>query len=235
MSSVPAARALCFGLLAGLLSAPAVLAGSPQIEIERRETSISSPIFRDAVPGPPSRWVGEPISLSLKDADLVEVLRSFAQLGEFNLIVQPGVMGRVTVELKEVPWDQALSAILKMHGLGMDISRGTVRIGERSRILQLVEQEGRSGSSLAERQVIRGRLEHADPGLVAQVLNRLDLGILSRVGYATEQEGSLIVAELPARISRVARLVARLDAPGAASDPEALARRALELWNRPDL
>lgn len=70
----------------------------------------------------PHRWRGEPISLSLRDADLVEVLRSFGKLAKVNLVIDPAVKGTVTVELHDVPWDQALYVILKSHGLGMEIS-----------------------------------------------------------------------------------------------------------------
>ena len=66
--------------------------------------------------------MGEPITLSLRDADLVEVLRSFGKLTDANLIIDPDVKGKVTVELKNVPWDQALYVILKSNGLGMEIS-----------------------------------------------------------------------------------------------------------------
>jgi Secretin and TonB N terminus short domain len=70
------------------------------------------------------RYFGEPIDLSLKGADLVETLRSFAEIGRFNLIIQPGVQGKVTVELKQVPWDQALEQILKISNLSLEISGG---------------------------------------------------------------------------------------------------------------
>ena len=70
------------------------------------------------------QYVGEPIDLSLRDADLVETLRSFAELGRFNLVVQPGVQGKVTVELKQVPWDLALEQILKINNLGMEVTAG---------------------------------------------------------------------------------------------------------------
>lgn len=63
----------------------------------------------------------EKIDLSLRDADLVEVLRSFAVLGGFNLVVDPGVKGTVTVELKDVEWPLALAAILRTHGLAAEI------------------------------------------------------------------------------------------------------------------
>jgi type II secretory pathway component HofQ len=72
-------------------------------------------------PGREHTWVGEPISLSLKDADLVEVLRSFAELAHVNIVIDPRVEGTVTLELEEVPWDQALYVILKSHGLAVDI------------------------------------------------------------------------------------------------------------------
>ena len=76
-------------------------------------------------------YFGELIDLSFKDADLLEVLRSFAEIGRFNLILQPGVSGTVTVELKQVPWDQALEAILKINNLGMEITRGRVDVAPR--------------------------------------------------------------------------------------------------------
>lgn len=66
-------------------------------------------------------WVGEPISLSVKDADIREVLRSFARIAGINIVISPEVRGTVTVELHDVPWDQALHVILKTHGLGAEI------------------------------------------------------------------------------------------------------------------
>jgi hypothetical protein len=68
-----------------------------------------------------SRWKGFPISLSLRDAPLPEVLRSFARLAGMNLVLNPQVQGTVTVELHDVPWDQALYVILKSQGMGAEI------------------------------------------------------------------------------------------------------------------
>lgn len=62
-------------------------------------------------------WKGAPISLSLKDAEITEVLRTFAREFELNLVIQPEVAGPITVELNQVPWDQAFDAILRVNGL----------------------------------------------------------------------------------------------------------------------
>ncbi|NIA01704.1 MAG: AMIN domain-containing protein, partial [Bacteroidia bacterium] len=44
-------------------------------------------------------YTGAPMSISLKDGDIKDVLRSFAQISGLNIVVQPGVTGTVTVEL----------------------------------------------------------------------------------------------------------------------------------------
>ncbi len=67
------------------------------------------------------RWQGFPVSVSLYKAPLQDVVRTFAKLAGFNLVLDPRVQGSVTVELKDVPWDQALYLILKTHGMGAEI------------------------------------------------------------------------------------------------------------------
>jgi type II secretory pathway component HofQ len=39
------------------------------------------------------------------------------------MIVDPGVNGKVTCRMIQVPWDQALDVILKQHGLTMVVER----------------------------------------------------------------------------------------------------------------
>jgi hypothetical protein len=60
---------------------------------------------------------GEPISLNLKDADIKDVIRTFAELTGLNIAVDPGVAGAVTVDFVDVPWDQALDLILRQNNL----------------------------------------------------------------------------------------------------------------------
>jgi type II secretory pathway component GspD/PulD (secretin) len=133
---------------AGLLASALVLAAAPAAgEVARpappqqpsaAQTSVSE--TRAAAPAPPHytitvcpgrdepRWKGERIDLSLRDADLVEVLRSFAKLGRFNLVLDPAVKGRVTVELRDVPWDAALAVILRTHGLAAEVDGRIVSV-----------------------------------------------------------------------------------------------------------
>ena len=51
------------------------------------------------------------ISLSVKDADLVEVVRSFARIAGVNVIIPASTAG--DGGLVDVRWDHALAVILK--------------------------------------------------------------------------------------------------------------------------
>lgn len=71
------------------------------------------------------------ISIDLKEADLRNVLLLLSEIAQLNIVLGEEVKGRVTMRLNEVPWDQALEAILQSGSLGM------VRVGKVIRIAPL--------------------------------------------------------------------------------------------------
>jgi type IV pilus assembly protein PilQ len=81
-----------------------------------------------------SKYVGEPISLDLKDADIRDVLLTFSKLARLNMVIDPEVRGSVTVRLENVPWDQALDVILKVNGLGYVLEGNIVRVGSPAKL-----------------------------------------------------------------------------------------------------
>ena len=76
------------------------------------------------------------ISLSVKDADLVEVVRSLARIASVNLVIDPRVQGKVTAELVDVRWDHALAAILKTQGLAMELDGQILTVAEPRRLFR---------------------------------------------------------------------------------------------------
>ena len=65
------------------------------------------------------KWSGEPITMSLRDADVVQVLESMGRLSGLDLTFAPGIEGPVTVELDRVAWDQALCQVLRINRLSL--------------------------------------------------------------------------------------------------------------------
>jgi type II secretory pathway component HofQ len=120
----------------------AVLAGAARAEAKKR-TAKPTPVAPALAPGAvvvldlpatAQRFSGERISLDLKDADIRDVLKTFAKLGGFNLVIDPEVKGSVTVRLENVPWDQALDVILRMNGLGYVVEGKILRTDRPSRL-----------------------------------------------------------------------------------------------------
>jgi len=99
----------------------------------RAATSYPVVVVETAEPG----FTGEPITLSLKDADIKDVLKTFSTLTGLNIVVDPAVSGTVTVELRGVPWDQAFEIILTINGLGYDLLGNVVYVAPPSRLVRL--------------------------------------------------------------------------------------------------
>lgn len=71
------------------------------------------------------KYQGEPGDFIFKDADLENVILFFAKQYKLNVIIDPGISGKVTCRMIQVPWDQALDVILKQQGLVM-VSEGSI-------------------------------------------------------------------------------------------------------------
>ena len=73
-------------------------------------------------------YVGKRVSFEFKDIDIHNLLRIISEIAKKNLIVSDDVSGKVTVRLRNVPWDQALDVVLRMKGLGKEEFGNIVRV-----------------------------------------------------------------------------------------------------------
>ena len=163
-------------------------------------------------------YTGEPIDLKVTNADVTEVLRTFAQISGLNIVVQPGVQGVVTAELDNVPWDQALEQILKINGLSYELEGNVMRIAP----VSILRQEAQEKQQLAQAQALSiplrtvfRRLSYADAGQIAILLRSGQAGLLSQRGsvIVDPRTNSLIVKELPQFMDTVISVIDRLDSP----------------------
>jgi len=64
-----------------------------------------------------SKYTGKRGDFIFDDASLKNVLLFFARTYKFNIVLDPGISGKVNCRLINVPWDQAFELILRQHGL----------------------------------------------------------------------------------------------------------------------
>ena len=74
------------------------------------------------------KYVGRRINLTVKDADIQNVLTFLAREGKVNIVTSEDVRGKVTFHLDDVPWDLALDTVLKAKGLDYVVEQGIYRV-----------------------------------------------------------------------------------------------------------
>lgn len=73
-------------------------------------------------------FTGDPISLNLEGADVRKVIQVFAAQTGHIFDLDPAVEGKVSVNLEDLPWDQALDLILRITGLSYSRNNGGFEI-----------------------------------------------------------------------------------------------------------
>jgi type IV pilus assembly protein PilQ len=159
-------------------------------------------------------YTGEPISLNLKDADIKDVLRTFAQLTGLNMAIDPGVSGSVTVDFVEVPWDQALDIILRQNGLRFVLEGNVMRIGTIERITreeEAVQQLAKQQSENVALQTVSFKLSYA---LATDVQGLLKEMASSRARIIVDaRTNQLIISEIPQYLQTMRNLIDAVDVP----------------------
>jgi type IV pilus secretin PilQ/predicted competence protein len=160
--------------------------------------------------------LGTPISLDFKDGDLQDIFRLFSDISGLNVVINPGISGKVTLKLNEVPWGRALELILRTNQLGCVLEDNVIRIAKLSD-LQREEQERRK---LDEEKALAGdlrdftkRISYAKAETLSDVLKKA--GALSARGQINvdTRTNTLIIRDLQTYIEKAQNLIGTLDTP----------------------
>lgn len=162
--------------------------------------------------GQPRQYTGAPADFDFQGADLRMVLRSFAELGGLNLVIDPGVSGTVDIKLTRVPWDQALEVILKTSKLGYIVEGSVVRIVPMS-VLTSEEEDRQKLIDAQAPSAVTVRTFPLNYAQAADLEPLLKSAILSKHGDTRfdARTNTLIVRDLPEQLEAAAGLIATLD------------------------
>src|SRR5262245_57610085 len=78
--------------------------------------------------GPGAKYHGAPLDLDVKDADIHDVYRLLADVGNINIVVADNVQGKVTLRLKRVAWDLVACTIASVHKLEVTVHDNVVLV-----------------------------------------------------------------------------------------------------------
>jgi len=184
-------------------------------------------------------FTGEKLSLNFQDIEVRAVLQLIADFTDLNLVASDTVSGRITLRLQNVPWDQALSLILKTKGLDKRQTGNVLMVAPAAEIAERERQEletNRQLEELAPLQTEFIQVKYADAKEIFKLFGRSGGGqsvasgaaqgggsgsgqreasILSSRGsvIVDERTNSLMVTETGDKLEELRRLIKSIDIP----------------------
>ena len=181
-------------------------------------------------------YSGEKLSFNFQDIEVRAVLQIIAEFNSLNLVASDTVQGRITLRLDNVPWDQALSLVLKTKGLDKRQDGNVLMIAPAAEIAERERQELSTKKQLEELAPLRTeylRVRYANAKEMFELFRGGDKGgsgasnggggggnkttgsVLSERGQAIvdERTNSIIVTDTAERIDALKKLVDQIDIP----------------------
>lgn len=110
------------------------------------------------------------LSLDAREGDLRGVLRALAEVGDFQVVVDPDVGCRLTLKVERLAWPDLLSQVLRACGLGQEAEGRVVRVAPLGRLAsearerrRLADLRDRSAPRIEMRPLSYARAEELAP------------------------------------------------------------------------
>ncbi|WP_028116228.1 type IV pilus secretin PilQ [Ferrimonas senticii] len=161
---------------------------------------------------------GSQLSMNFQDIPVRTVLQIIADHNNFNLVTTDNVAGNLTLNLDDVPWDQALEMILRINGLDKRIEGNILLVAPRDELIAQEneklrqEQETKEVAPLFSEYI---QINYAKATDIASLLSGQGGTLLSERGTVSvdERTNILLVQDTAERLQDVQRLVDVLDVP----------------------
>jgi type IV pilus assembly protein PilQ len=158
------------------------------------------------------QYSGQRITLDFHDIDVRNLLRLLADVSKKNIVVADDVTGKITVALRNVPWDQALDIVLTSKGLGKQEVGNVIRIAKYEVI---AKEEAAKLEAAKNRQILlplKVRIIPVNFSTAADLARQVK-DVLTDRGTVTvdERTNVLIVKDTQEALARAEGLVRNLD------------------------
>ena len=166
------------------------------------------------------KYTGEKLSLNFQDIEVRSVLQLIADFTDLNLVASDTVSGRITLRLKNVPWDQALELILKTKGLDQRQVGNVLLVAPAAEIAAREKLELENQKQISELAPLRTEFIQIRYASAPELFNLFDssgsgTSMMSERGsvIVDERTNSIILTDTADRLEEFRRVIAQLDIP----------------------
>ena len=171
----------------------------------------------------PPRYAGQRLSLNFQDVEVRAVLQLLADFAGLNLLASNAVGGSLTLNLRDVPWDQALDLVLRTQGLGKRLEGNVLLVApaealaaqEQAAMAARTRQEGLAPLETAFLQVRYARAADLVALFQAGAGAGNGASLVSERGsvLVDERTNAIIASDTAPRLARLKTLLDQLDIP----------------------
>ena len=150
----------------------------------------------------------ETITLSLRDSDVKQVLRMFADKAGMNIVFHSSVSGKVTLDLVQTPINEAFNLVLQIAGMNY-YKQGNTMI--------VMSKNSADNASYSKQQMMVFPVQYVGAAKIADFLNKNVFGMkkagMSGVDAATVNSATneLIVFGMPSDVAIVEKVIEQFD------------------------
>ncbi len=166
------------------------------------------------------RYRGEKLSLNFQDIEIRSVLQLIADFTDLNLVASDTVSGRITLRLKNVPWDQALDIIMKTKGLDKRQAGNVLMVAPAEELAAREKLELESRQQISELAPLRTEFIEVRYASASEIFSLFEgsgegEGVLSGRGsvIVDERTNSIILTETTDKINEFRAVLEKLDVP----------------------
>jgi type IV pilus assembly protein PilQ len=161
---------------------------------------------------PPNRGSTKRISIDVKDADIINVLRLISEETGDNIIASDEVKGKVSLKLRGVPADQALDTMLRTKGFDKVRQNNILRVASAESIQKEREQDLARRKALAEVEDTFIKMVTINYATASEVVDQLKPLLSPRGSVQVDgRTNTLILQDVASNIDRLVELARRLD------------------------
>lgn len=148
------------------------------------------------------------VSLDFRDADIRNVLKVLAYKSGVNIIAGPEVTGVITIQLKDIPWQQALDVILATYGYGYDRRGNIITVTT----IENLKKRREDSQFLTEQEPLSTRIFTLNFGQASELIQTLEKIKTPRGSIDFNQRtNTLIVRDITENLELMEEVVSSLD------------------------
>ena len=148
------------------------------------------------------------VTLSLRDSDVKQVLRMFADKAGMNVVFHSSVSGKVTLDLVDMPINDAFNLVLQVAGLNYYAQNNTMVV---------IAKDNADNATFSKQEMMVFPVKYVNAAKIASFLNKNVFGMkragISSVDAATVNSATneIIVFGMPSDAAIVQKVIEQLD------------------------